>query len=93
MRLDISVENRIIRIKITGYNPNYFSDNPYSGLFFIPYPIPYPVSISESDILIRWIPSYRLWIPQNGFGIGFGVEIIISVYTPSHCTHYRLQVC
>ena len=49
------------------------------GLFFIPY----PVSISESDILICRISSNRIWNSQNGFGTGFGAKIILSVYTPT----------
>jgi hypothetical protein len=41
---------------------------------------------SESDILIRRIPINRIWILKNGFGDGFGTEIILSVYIPKSLT-------
>jgi hypothetical protein len=46
------------------------------------------VSNSESDILIRRIPIYRIWILKYRFGGGFGTEIILSVYIPTY-THFN----
>jgi hypothetical protein len=51
---------------------------------YFAYHILYRIQVisSKSDILIRRIPIYRIWILKYGFGDGFGTEIILSVYIP-----------
>jgi hypothetical protein len=38
----------------------------------------------ELDILIRRIPTYRIWILKYRFDDGFDTEIILPIYIPKH---------